>query len=104
MFVRLSGPGGQAELVEPEDCKRFHVEYGVAGATPAQVADALGGFAAGATADHVWIRVDAVRAAASGRVGAGWDGEFDAMMGYARSKGWVNEAGDAIAAHVETAG
>jgi len=104
MFVRSTGPAGAAELVEPEDCKRFHVAHGVNGASPAEVAAALGDFADGATVDHVWIRVDAVRAAAAGRVGAGWEDDFAAMLGFARSKGWLNEAGTAIAAHVEFTG
>jgi hypothetical protein len=102
MFVRLSGPGAQAELVEPADCKRFHVEYGVAGAAPADVAAALGDWADGAADGHVWIRVDAVRRAAAGRVDAGWETEFGGMLAFARSKGWLDDAGDAIAAHVET--
>lgn len=101
MFVRISGPGGQPALVEAEDCKKFHVSYGGADGTPAQVAAALGDWAAGATDEHVWIRIAAVRSAAAGTVGPGWDGEFDGMVGYAASKGWLNEAGDAIAAHVE---
>lgn len=104
MFVQVGGTSGQVELVEPEDCKRFHVLYGVAGAAPSSVAQALGTWASGATDDHVWIRVEAVRAAAAGRVGAGWAEEFGGMLDYARSKGWLNEAGDAIAAHVEFSG
>lgn len=104
MFVRISGPGATPELVEPDDCKKFHVASGLSGASNPEVAAALGGWADGATDDHVWIRVDAVRAAAAGRVPQGWDGEFDGMLAYARSKGWMNEAGDAIAAHVEPAG
>ncbi len=104
MFVQVGGASGQVELVEPEDCKRFHVLCGVDGSAPAAVAEALGTWAAGATEDHVWIRVEAVRAAAAGRVGPGWAEEFDGMLGYARSKGWLNEAGDAIAAHVEFTG
>ena len=104
MFVRLSGPGGQAELVEPSDCKRFHVEYGVAGADPADVAAALGAWADGAVDGHVWIRVEAVRSAAVGRVGSDWEADFDGMLAFARTKGWLNDAGDAIAAHVAPPG
>jgi hypothetical protein len=104
MFVRASGVGEPAELVEPEDCTRFHVEYHTAGATPAEVAAALGDWADGATDDHVWVRISALRNAAAGRIGPGWDDRFDAMVAYARSKGWVNGAGDALAAHVETPG
>ena len=44
------------------------------------------------------------RSIMAGRVGAGWDQDFTGMLGYARSKGWLNEQGDAIAAHVATPG
>ncbi|MEZ5232213.1 MAG: hypothetical protein R2755_15090 [Acidimicrobiales bacterium] len=104
MFVRISAAGATPELVEPEDCKKFHVASGLVGAGNTEVASALGDWAAGATDDHVWIRVDAVQAAAAGRVPEGWAADFDAMVGYAGSKGWLNEAGDAIAAHVEPLG
>jgi hypothetical protein len=102
MFVRVAGPQAAPELVEPEDCKKFHVAYGGdAASPPAVVAEALGPWAAGADADHVWVRIDALRNAASGRVGSDWPEQFDAMVGYARTKGWLNDSGDAIAAHVE---
>jgi hypothetical protein len=103
MFVRLAGPQATPELIDPEDCQKFHVAYGAAATSTAAVAEALGPWAAGAEAEHVWVRIDAVRQAAAGRVGADWPEQFDAMVGYARSKGWLNEAGDAIAAHVEYA-
>ena len=105
MFVRLSGPGADPELVDPLNCQQFHVEYGVVGARPTEVASALGTWAAGATDAHVWVRVEAVRVAASAvSLPDSWDGEFSGMLGYARSKGWLNAQGDAIAAHVEASG
>jgi hypothetical protein len=36
-------------------------------------------------------------------VGDGWEGDLDAMVGYARSKGWLDEAGTSIQAHIEWA-
>jgi hypothetical protein len=42
-----------------------------------------------------------VRAMAGGRVGEGWADGFDRMLDYARGKGWLDDAGDAIQAHVE---
>jgi len=79
-------------LESPEDCKRFHVEVRGAGD--------LGG--AGAWADdgeHALIDVDWVRQQAAGRVPDGWDADFEGMLGYARSKGWIE--GSAIRAHLE---
>lgn len=101
MFVRVTAPG-VVELVEPEDCRRFHVESTVA--SPPEVAAALGDWADGASDEHVWIRVDAVRRAAEGAVGPGWAKDFDAMLVFAGTKGWLNGDGDAIAAHVQAPG
>jgi len=46
---------------------------------------------------HVWVAIDALRAAAGGEAGA-----FDAMIAYAASKGWVDESGASVRAHIET--
>lgn len=55
--------------------------------------------------EHVWLHVDRARAIGDGAAsdpafGAG----FDAMIGYATSKGWLNDAGSHVRAHVERAG
>lgn len=104
MIVRLSGPAAVPELVEPANCTEFHIEYGVPDTSPTEVAGALGAWADGATEDHVWIPVAVIRSAAAGRVGTDWEQDFTAMLGYARSKGWLNDGGDAIAAHVARVG
>lgn len=101
MIVRVDR-AGQASLDNPEDCKKFHVE--ASGGDVEAVGRAVGSPAGGsgeAPPDHVWVPIAWVRSQAAGRVGDGWAGDFDAMVGYARSKGWLNEAGDAIAAHIE---
>ena len=51
--------------------------------------------------DDAWITIDSVRRMAKGRVGDGWDADFDGMLAFARSKGWVDEGGNTIQAHVE---
>ena len=100
MIIRLANDA-KPQLDEADDCKKFHVEA-VAGSAAA-LADNLGaaGSSDGAGEDHVWIDIAWVRAAASGRVATGWASEFDGMIGYAASKGWLNEAKSAIRAHVE---
>jgi hypothetical protein len=47
------------------------------------------------------IDTAAVRRLASGRVPDGWDDDFQQMLTYAGTKGWLNEDGTAIQAHVE---
>lgn len=54
--------------------------------------------------DHVWLdiaaaRVEGLRATESETFG----GAFDAMIAFARSKGWLNASGSHVRAHVERA-
>jgi hypothetical protein len=92
MIVRVSE--GSWDLVEVEDLRRLHVE--VADGTAAEVAGRVDG------ADHVWLDVAALRAAGQAKAGdPGWAERFDSMIDYARSKGWLDEAGTAVRAHIE---
>ncbi|HEY2225770.1 hypothetical protein [Actinomycetospora sp.] len=50
---------------------------------------------------HVMIPVATLRRLAAGRVPEGWDADFDGMLAYARTKGWLSEEGDAVRAHLE---
>ena len=101
--IDLSGGNPTVQLVEPEDCKRFHV--GVRGgdlealgaALPADVGRLL-------PSGDALIEIGAVRRLAAGQVPDGWDADFAAMVGYAKSKGWLDEGGEAIQAHIEWAG
>jgi hypothetical protein len=95
------GDPAPVALRDPEDCTKFHVEaigpHDVAALGHALV-DADAGRVEG---DHAFVDVGAVRRLASGRVGASWAGDFDKMLDYARSKGWIDATGSAIQAHVE---
>jgi hypothetical protein len=103
MFVQvdLGSTPPRVTLEEPENAKQFHLAV-VGGSDAAMVYGALVDAAAGRLeGDDAWIGVDAVRRMAAGRVDESWDADFEAMLGYARSKGWLDEAGHAIKAHVE---
>jgi hypothetical protein len=106
MYVQVDlAPSPPAvSLEEPEDCKRFHLAV-VNGESAALVFGALVDAAAGRLeGDHAWITVDAVRRMAEGRVGPGWDADFEAMLAFAGSKGWLDPTGASIQAHVEWQG
>lgn len=91
--------GGDVDLVDAEDTKGFHVE--VRG--DVDVAAALDEAGAGTLADdgeHAHIDIGWVRQHAVG-VGPQWTHDFDAMLDYARTKGWVEEGTSSIVAHLE---
>ncbi len=103
MFVQvdLGSMPPVVTLEAPENTKQFHLAV-VGGSDAAMVYGALVDAAAGRLeGDDAWIGVDAVRRMAAGRVDAAWDDDFVAMLDFARSKGWLDEPGHAIKAHVE---
>jgi hypothetical protein len=119
--IDLTGGSPTVQLVEPEDCKRFHVAVrarGTGGVPPTTAAraasnsdrEALAGALSASVVGRLLpsgdalINVEAIHRLASGRVPDGWEADFAAMVGYAESKGWLDESGEAIQAHVEWAG
>ena len=90
-------------LEEPDDCAKFQLTV-VGGRDLARVFGALVDAAAGRLeADHAYITIDAVRRLAAGRVADDWGERFDGMLGYAKSKGWIDDTGNLIQAHIEYA-
>ncbi|HET9770699.1 MAG TPA: hypothetical protein VFS16_07410 [Acidimicrobiia bacterium] len=99
--VDLTGEAPAVSLAEPQDCKRFHVAVrgGEAGSLDAALSAADVGRLL--PSGEAMIDTAAVRRLASGRVPESWDDEFQQMLTYAGTKGWLNEDGTAIQAHVE---
>ena len=96
-------PPGVA-LADPDDLGSFKVLAEAAAPDTAALARALEGVGAMSPDGHAFISVDAVRLLAGDRAGdPEWSSGFEKMLAYAGSKGWMNEAGDAIQAHVEWA-
>lgn len=77
----------------------FHVEA-AQGLSATQVADALGEHGSEAPDDHVWIRIASLRDWAPSDDDA-WQRGFEAMVDYATSKGWTDDAGTHLRAHIE---
>ena len=100
MIVRIDSDGNTS-LDDPDTFTAFHVH--AAGLTSAQVAGVLGsGAAAGPEDGHVWIPIDRLHALGAEHGGADWREGCDGMIAYARTKGWVDESGDRVLAHIES--
>lgn len=99
MIVKVNVDGPHVEVLEPDVLNKFHVASdGDTAATVAALGDA--GRAADKI-DHIWVRIDAVRALVAGQVDEGWGQRFDEMIAFAGQHGWVDEAGTHVMAHVE---
>jgi hypothetical protein len=93
-----------AELVNPSDVTAFHVTApnGLEGEALAERVRAAG--LGELTQDgHVFVPVEAIRRYAEGQVGAGWEQDLAGMIAYATRKGWTDETGTRVRAHVEHA-
>jgi hypothetical protein len=100
-MIVVVAAGEPPRVVEPEVLDRLEVQR--AGSARSEGLGALGEFDPGT--DHAWLRVDALKAAAvEAGVPDGWENGFDAMIRYATSRGWVDESGERVRAHVTDAG
>ena len=97
MFVRVDTLRAIATLEEPVDTLRFHVE--VVGADP--IEPGLARFGRLAPEGHALIDIDAIKAAAAGRVPDSWIAAFEQMLEDARAHGWIDEESQSIKAHVQ---
>ncbi len=108
MIVNVDLATSSISLAEADDVGGFKVS--AAGQPPdgsaddaavgALLAEAGGGRAA-QEPDHVWVAIDTVRLLAADQVGEDWAERFDAMVAYAATKGWLDEAGTHIKAHID---
>jgi hypothetical protein len=98
----LTSTPSAVTLAEPDDLKSFKVLARAPSPEPEGLARALEGVGTLAPDGHAFIDVDAVLRLAGERAeDPAWREGFDGMIGYARSKGWMDPAGTAIQAHVE---
>jgi hypothetical protein len=61
----------------------------------------LRAFGARLESDHAWIEIDALKAAAAGRVDDGWLDDLQEMLSFAASRGWTSPDGLTVRAHLE---
>lgn len=97
MFIRITD--GTPELADADNFTAFHVEG--AGASATELLTALGELALPGADDHVWLSALGVAGLAGETAAGEWITKFDGMCTYAESKGWMNEQGTHIRAHIQ---
>ena len=93
----------RVELADPEDVRSFSAAC-PPGLTHDELVDSvrragLGELLPGDT--HLMVPVEAIRRLAAGRVGPGWPDELAKMVDYAAGKGWTDQDGTRVRAHIE---
>ena len=99
MFIAIAGP---VTLEDIGNFRDFHV------AIDGDVAAAVAAFDGRATAserdNHLWIDIAFVQELAGDAADAEWQAQFDGMLAYANSQGWINEAANRVEAHIQPPG
>jgi hypothetical protein len=97
MIVLLS-PDAPPVLVDVDRLDRLHAES--SGSPDDMMTGSLCRF--DDDGEHVWLDISAARAAgAEASHDEAWPTKYDAMIAYATSKGWTDDAGTHVRAHVE---
>jgi hypothetical protein len=87
------------ELVDLDRLDRLHAE------TPVPLSDTRpADWCRPADETHVWLDVARCRSIGTTELGEPWGERYDEMIAHAASKGWTNEAGTDVRAHVEHIG
>jgi hypothetical protein len=102
VIIHVELDGGAVTLVDPADFRGFHVAVAGGGVDDPRLAQVLAPHGR-LDAEHAWIATDAVVALAGQEVDEGWTAGFDAMVAYARDKGFLSDDGQSLRAHLETA-
>ena len=93
--------GYRVALLEPDDTRRFMMTVPIS-ADHSQLEEALRGIAE-IDGTHAWVSECWVRTTSGRQASTDWNEAFDAMLAFARRKGWIRPADGAIRAHVEEA-
>lgn len=102
MIIHADLATGAVTLAEPTDFRGFSVAVAGGGVDDPRLGPVLAPHGRW-DGEHAWIDVDAVVALAGAAADDEWRAGFDAMVTYARDKGFLDESGAAIRAHLEAA-
>ncbi len=99
MFISIDPDAKTASIQEPEVLTAFHIE------SPEHkedlVASIIGNGAEPAGDTHVWVSIEWITHDVKGKVSDNWEDDFAGMVQYAQGKGWVNETGTHLKAHIK---
>ena len=99
MFIAI------ADTITLEDAGNFQ-EFHIAidGDVPTAVAAFAGRAAASERDNHLWIDIAFVQELAGDTATPEWQTQFDAMLAYAATKGWIDEPANRVEAHIQPPG
>jgi hypothetical protein len=94
---------GSVTLDQPTEFTAFDIRS--ADPSPPAVTAALGSGGSDAPEEgHVFVAVAAIRELVGAAADESWEAGLAAMLAYARSRGWTDESGELIKAHIQAVG
>lgn len=97
MIVVIDGESGVVTLDDAANLQALSVE--LRACSPTEAAELLGEL--GHLEDeHVWLDIARLRTLSPLGLDPEWIAGFDGVMAYATSKGWVDDAGTRVRAHI----
>lgn len=98
MIVVVDGASRHVRLDDADDLKALSVRFDAC--EPDDAAAILGALGA-VDGEHVWLDIAGLLSLSPRAAEEQWRADFDNTMAYARSKGWVDEAGERVRAHID---
>ena len=98
MRVIVDGKAGIVIAEETDNLNALSVQLR---STDAQLAAKVLGNFGRMEGSHVWLDIESLKTLAPLPRSCSWDERFAKTMAYARSKGWVDETGKFVRAHID---
>src|SRR4051812_30649194 len=98
MIVVVDGTTGQVVMDEAANLRGLSVELR---ACETSAAGTLLGDLGSVDRDHVWLDIGLLKGLSPLAHDPEWDHGFDGVMEYARSKGWIDDTGKRVRAHIQ---
>ena len=100
MHIHVDPDRQRSEVRDASDLKSFSIVI-EGEATDERVASALAPLARLESGTHAWVSVERLRAACGRDTDIDWSRAFTAMVDFAASKGWLDDTGAELRAHLE---
>ncbi len=99
MFIQISTPENSAIIYESEILTSFEIRSSEA--DPKRIVSIMGNQSSVANDNHVWVSIEWILQQIEHKHDADWKQQFENMIRYADSKGWLNEKQTHLQAHIE---